>query len=199
MGPKRQTVQPRSQASPLADDILKRFQGMLDEGAFGTGVGPLQRSAGKAAEQFVNSGPTVAGSKFNLDELVSGLTAINKRQTDTSVGDLRESFGALGSRYGTPLAVGESNVRAQGNEQLLTNINQAYLQADQSDQNRRQIDLAGIQTLAGIGTQSINPFLQLGSQGILPEETTVSANPWLQFGSALVGGVSGVAAARARG
>ena len=54
-GPRVDQVQPASQATPLAEDFLKILQGQLSSGAFGTGVGPLQREAGTALRQFITA------------------------------------------------------------------------------------------------------------------------------------------------
>ena len=54
-GPRIDKVERTSQATPLAEDFLKFLQGQLSEGAFGIGVGPLQREAGTAIQQFVTS------------------------------------------------------------------------------------------------------------------------------------------------
>ena len=56
--PRIETRQPRSQATPLAEDVLGLLRKQILGGTFGEGAGSLQREAGTAIRQFVNARQT---------------------------------------------------------------------------------------------------------------------------------------------
>jgi len=179
MAPKRQEV--GSQATPLAQDILEMLRGQLAEGSFGVGVGPLQQQAGTAASQFVSS-----GGLEQLSPLIKELEKIQNRRVGEATGNLKESFGIAGSRFGTPLATGQAKLVTDLESEFSAGIGQLLL-------GQRQQQLQGIGLLQGIGQQNIAPFLGLASQGINPDVFT--QNPFLTALSALSGAAEGVAGA----
>lgn len=191
MGPKVQSVDQTNRATPLAEDFLKILQGQIDEGAFGTGVGPLQREAGTSAKQFVNSmqgAPDVntAGKVGDYSKrLIDSTTELSNRQTNRGAADLREAFGAAGTRYGSSLATGEGRYRADANMDLGNIIAQILTSQGDREQSARQFDVNANQNknaqfmnalsqLFGMGEANTAPFLGISQQGILNPETIVS-------------------------
>ena len=183
MPPKRQEV--TSQATPLAQDILKLLQGQLSEGAFGTGVGPLQREAGTASRQFVESG----GGQFDLSPLFKALEEGQGRRTEKAVGNLREGFGITGQRFGSALATGEAELRTGMGTNLEARMADITRQEFGAQQNRL---LQGISQMFWIGQGNIQPFMQLAAMGINPDVFT--ENPWMTGLKAVGGAASGAAA-----
>lgn len=195
MAPKKQEV--TTQATPLAEDILEFFRGQMAEGSFGTGAGPLQREAGTAARQFVSSGVAGRGGTagFDLSPLLAQLETIQNRRVGEATGNLREGFGIAGTRFGTPLAVGEAKLRTDLESEFGANIGE-LLRTSFEQQQQRQLfgqrqQLQGINLLQGIGQGNIAPFLQLAMAGIEPDVFT--ENPWLTFLKTMQGAGEGVA------
>ena len=110
-GPKKETVEVASQATPLAEDFLKILQGNLASGAFGTGVGPLQRESGTALRQFISALRGPGGTSEGADRLISGIEERGEARIERGAADLREQGGILGTRFGTSLATGEALFR----------------------------------------------------------------------------------------
>ena len=144
---KERRIQPGSQATPLAEDFLKMFQGQLSEGSFGTGVGPLQREAGTAARQLVNSG---GGEQFKFDPLINDLTNIFNRETDRGAAQIREGFGGMGGRFSTGLAREEGKFRRESGTDFNAMLGDMFRQSFESRQNRLQ---QGIGMLGQLGNQ----------------------------------------------
>lgn len=181
MPPKRQEV--RSQATPLADDVLSVLRGQLHSGGFGSGLGPISREAGTSARQFVTAGVGGRGGVegFDVSPLLAQLEEIQNRRTNEQVGDLRETFGITGNRFGTPLAVGEARLRSGLEADFGAQIGELLRQTFESQQQRRLAaqsqQLQGIDLLSRIGQQNIAPFIQLAALGINPDVFT--ENPFV--------------------
>ena len=197
MPPKRQEV--TSQATPLSGDILEILRGQLSSGNLGLGVGPLGREAGTAARQFVSSGVGGRGGTegFDLSPLLKQLEEIQNRRVGEQTGDLRESFGITGQRFGTALQKGEGNLRGRLEDDFLANIGNLLRQSFESQQQRTLFgqgqQLQGINLLGNIGQQNLAPFLNLAALGINPDIFT--ENPFVtggKLGAELIGAVSGV-------
>ena len=173
MGPKTKRVQPRSQATPLAEDFLRKLQGQLSSDAFGTGVGPLQREAGTAIQQYLRSLQTRTGSGDTPQtaQLISALQAGSETRANRQAADLREAFGAAGTRFGSSLATGEARLRGD----IVTGLDQTIgaIRVNQSQFDASQL-MSAIAQLYGMGQGNIAPFLQLAQLGILPEEVLAS-------------------------
>lgn len=188
MPPKKQEV--RSQATPLSEDILSLLRGQISKGELGAGVGPLQREAGTAARQFVSSG----GGRFDLSPLLGQLEEIQRRRVSESTGDLRESFGIAGTRFGTPLATGEGRLRRELETEFGAQTGE-LLRTEFGAQQQRL--LQGIELLQNLGQENLEPFLMLAQLGINPEVFT--ENPFVTALAGLAGGAQGVAAIRGGG
>ena len=189
-GPRIEKVEQTSQATPLAEDFLKILQGQIDEGSFGTGVGPLQRDAGSAIRQFVTSlqGSVEGGPSESLQRLLSGVDAGGLRRTEEGAGNLREQFGITGSRFGTPLALGEARFRAESGEGLDRTLGALGEQGRQFDIGAL---LEGIQQLFGQGQANTDLFARFAALGILSEE--IIAQPGI-FDQILSGVLQGAGA-----
>ena len=188
MAPKRQEV--TSQATPLSGDVLDILRGQIAEGSFGTGAGPLQQEAGTAMRQFVNSG----GGSFDLSPMMTQLEDIQKRRVKESTADLREGYGVMGSRYGTPMAVGEGRMREGMESNFMAQISDLLLQDFTNQQNRLQ---SGIGQLFGMGEANIQPYLQMAAMGINPDVFT--ENPWVTGIKTAAGVAEGAATAAGMG
>ncbi|MHC4315807.1 MAG: hypothetical protein ACYSW3_25470 [Planctomycetota bacterium] len=182
MGAKERTVQPVSQATPLAEDILGLMRGRIGAG----GLGPLTALQGLAGQSLANFIPLLESGQ-QTDALRAQMEAIQRQETGAQVGDLRESFGIAGSRFGTPLALGEAGLRSQlgvgfGEQQA------RILQEQQNIQNQQLLQAIG---LGGqLSAQQIAPFMQLGGMGILPTQTFFEQNPFVTA----LGGLAGLGA-----
>lgn len=164
------------------------LQGELAGGAFGTGIGPLQRESGTAIRQFVSARDNIlsgGGPSPDFQALVDSLATVNRREMNTAAGDLRESFGAQGARFGTASANAEATMRRENAQDFNAQIGTLGESARQFD---TQALLSAIGMMSQMGTQSMAPFLSLAQQGILPDEVVASPNPWLQLATAAIGG-----------
>lgn len=203
MGSSIQTVENRNLASPLSEDYIKVLQGQIDEGAFGTGVGPMQRSAGKSAQQYVRGLEERVGAGVNTESkvqdyssrLIDAERTLANRQTDREAANLREAFGAAGTRYGTTLLQGEGRFRedrAQGLDATIAQIltqqgdrEQAAREFDiTSGQNQMQMLLQGIASLFNMGEANTAEFSKFASQGIVNPDNIVTPG----LGSQLLSG-----------
>lgn len=174
-----ETRQPRSQATPLAEDVLGILRKQVTGGTFGTGFGPLQQQAGTAIQQFVNSG---AGGRFESGTLpqvrdinltpvdiasqVGTLEGIQQRSSQRALADVRETVGAQGGgRFGTGVtrAVGDT---ARDLELGFT----AQLDQLLRDQQGLQLGAqqAGVQRDLAVGNQQLSQD-QLNMQGFEQE------------------------------
>jgi len=203
-GPNVQKEEVTSQATPLAEDFLKLLQGQLSSGAFGTGVGPLQREAGTALRQFISSlqgggaggFEAPGGVSAGAGRLIEGLTAESQARTERGAADLREQGGITGTRFGSSLAQGEALFRSEAGaelNQLIGGIQEGQRQFDVSTaEGARQFDLGtllqGISQLFGQGQANLQPFQQFSALGILPEEVIVGPSTPTQ----IVTGATGI-------
>lgn len=177
LGPEVTSRQPRSQATPLAEDFLNLLRREIAGGTFGEGLPGLGRESGTAIRQFIEN----RASPENFARLAAPLTDISRRETDRSAADLREGFSIAGSRFGTPMAMGEARLRSDAGQNLDATLSNLF----QSEQGNL---LSGIGMMNQIGMQGIMPFLQMAMQGIMPEQTMIQENPFMT----LLGGLGGL-------
>ena len=178
-GPNIDHVEKTSQATPFAEDILAFLQGQLSQGAFGTGVGPLQRGAGQSIDRLVAQ---LEGGE-GVNNLLDAITSRNKTNLGESIASQKEGFGQEGSRFSSESAKGESDLRAKNQESLDVTTAQATLA------NNQQL-MAAIGQMFGMGTQSMAPFMDMARLGIVPEEIIASPSIGSQL---LSGGISAIA------
>lgn len=211
MGPNIKSVDKSNAATPVSGDILKILQGQLDEGAFGTGVGPLQRQAGTGIQQYVKSLQTRAGQGVNTEskvmdntsKLIEAVTNRSRMNENKSAGDLREAFGAAGTRYGTSLARGEGTLRAESGANLDQMIASILTDQGARQQSAREFDvnaneaagvnhnnqlMSALNAMFGQGEANTNPFFSFADKGILDPEVIASPST----GSQLLGAFSSI-------
>lgn len=177
-GPNIQREEVTSQATPLAEDFLKILQGQLSSGAFGTGVGPLQREAGTALRQFISALQGPRGVSEGSARLIEGLEASSAARTERSAADLREQGGIVGTRFGSSLAQGEALLRTESGaalDQLIGGIQETGRQFDTNAL------LQAIGQLFGQGEANIGTTERFAGLGILPEEIIVSPGTGAQI------------------
>lgn len=190
-GPKIQNVERTSQATPLAEDYLNILRGQIASGQFGLGVGPLQREAGTAARQYLLSlqqraRPNTAGELRNdTGQIIGALQKRNAADTRTQAAQLREGFGASGSRFSTEAAQGEGRLRSENQLNLDQLVASVLVDQGAREQAARQFDVgagfqldaqtqAAIESLFNQGQGNIAPFAQAASQGIVPSDVIAS-------------------------
>jgi len=173
MSAKQKTVQPKSQATPLAEDVLGFLQGQIGPEGFGP-LTALQRQAQNFLGDFLALGPE------QLSPLLGQLEGIQQRRTGEQVGDLREAFSIGGGRFGTTASIGEARLREGLEETFGAQLSQLLLA-----QQGQQITAAG--TAGTLAAQNIDPFIQLAGLGILPEEIFFEQNPFVTGLGALAG------------
>ncbi len=168
--------------------LQERRQAIIAEGTggeqFGRGVGPLQQEAGELLQQFIEGG----AGQFDLSELFTQLEEIQTRRTDEQAADLREGFGAAGSRFGTPLAVGESRLRRDLETNFAATLGELSRQEFTNQQQRLLTAIAGLQSF---GQQNVEPFFNFASQGIFPSQFAIEQNPFISLLQGLGGAAGG--------
>lgn len=160
----------RSQATPLAEDVLAQLRAEIAGGTFGAGVGPAQQGAISSAQGFIKA----RESPEQFLQLMGPLREMFNIQTEKDVAQTREGFGAAGGRLSKGLAREEGRVRNERGIAGDAAISQLFLQ----DQDRL---LQGINLLGSLGAQSLLPFLQLGGMGINPEAQIVNDSPLMSI------------------
>lgn len=187
-GPRVETVERTTGATPLAEQFLQLLQGELDTGALGTGVGPLQREAGTAIQQYVQALQQRAQEGPGASNLISAIEEGSAERTRRGAADLREGFGIAGARFGTPSALGEARFRSDVERDLAETTGRIGLEEDLAIQQLLQ---GGIAQMFGQGQAALDPFIQLAQLGILPPEVIASPGIGEQL---LSGGLSGLGA-----
>lgn len=190
MGPNIKKVDQSSQATPFAEDFLKLLQGQIS-GMLTPGAGPLQgQGIGTSPQQYDNSiarriggVDTASGVQDFTPQLIESVTAKSNLNTDRNAAQVRESLGAGGSRLGTSLAKVEGRTRNEAGVDLSQLIAQILMGQNQQVTQARQFDVQANQ-------QALAPFVNLASQGILPQEIIASPGIGSQILSGLIQGAS---------
>lgn len=210
MGPKVKRVRQRSQATPLAEDLLARIQGQLDQGTFGQGFGGLDSEAGTAIRQFMARGGAnlpairdVSGPGVNFGEMIDALETVQNRNVNRNAADLREQFGAAGTRYGTTAQQGEGRFRAEAAQDWNVQLGQLAMaldnmrRADETLGVNRDVaaanfalqggnqELQSIMQMFSMGQANLAPLFQLAAMGILPDEIIAQPGAGAQIMAAL--------------
>lgn len=175
MSAKPQVQQRTNAATPLGEDLVKMFRNQIQGGDFGTGLGPLQREAGTAIRQFVNSGgPQIP------QEMERAMKQRQTNQRDVALADLGEQFGAAGAQAGSSLALGSSDMLSR----LVPRQTEQFFQERRKRGNQQ---LQAIGQMAQMGQQNIQPILQMASQGIMAPEVFQQESPFVTGLGALSG------------
>lgn len=189
MGPKIQSVERQSQATPYSNDFLKLLQGHLS-GAFQGPTGTAGMTPGQSPQQMVNFQQKLGGintaSQYqdNSNQLMGALTARSNATTDRSAAALREGQGVLGSRFGSSAARGEGLLRSEAGlnlDQLLASV---MFENAARQQQARQFDVQA-------NLEAAAPFFQMAGLGIIPNE--IIASPGV--GQQILGGALDLGAA----
>jgi hypothetical protein len=210
--PNVQTRAQNSQASPLANDVLKMIQGQISGGTMGGGFSPLERQAGTAIQQVVNSGMSntvpvvrdIGPAGANFGKMIADLEAVHGRNVNRGAADMREQAGIAGTRYGSTLATGEGRFRAGANQDFNVQAGQMAMALDEARRADTQVgiqrDVAAGQLAQGqqdellrsimamfqMGQGAMAPIFQMAGAGILPEHLMVSPGMGPQLLSGLM-------------
>ena len=165
-GTNTEHIERGSQATPLAEDVLKQLQGELSQGAFGHGVGPAQRNSTDWLTSLLTS-MTGERGQGGIDP-TGFLDALGKRNTEfvnrqaTDQGDM---FGAGGSRFGSQVSQANTDLRRGAASDFNVTSAQSMLDAGKFNAQfglaQDQALMAGMGQLFDQGTGAINPFLQM--------------------------------------
>jgi len=179
-GTNTEHIERGSQATPLAEDVLKQLQGELSQGAFGHGVGPAQRNSTDWLTSLLTS-MTGERGQGGIDP-TGFLDALGKRNTefvDRQATDLGDTLGP-GTRFGSQTLQAATDLRRGAASDFNVTSAQSMLDAGKFNSQfglaQDQQLMAGIGQLFDQGTGAINPFLQMAQMGILPEEITQNPN-----------------------
>lgn len=179
-GTNTEHIERGSQATPLAEDVLKQLQGELSQGAFGHGVGPAQRNSTDWLTSLLTS-MTGERGQGGIDP-TGFLDALGKRNTefvDRQATDLGDTLGP-GTRFGSQTLQAATDLRRGAASDYNVTSAQSMLDAGKFNAQfglaQDQALMAGMGQLFDQGTGAINPFLQMAQMGILPEEITQSPN-----------------------
>lgn len=189
MPPKTEKVQPESQASPLAEDVLSLLQGQvaqLGQGGFAT---PLQQQAGTAIQQFLGA---QQGGPIGMDNpLIQSLNDVFQQNLATTGAQGREQFGGMGLRGSSSAGLGIG--RALGEQ---SNQQDAMLQGIIREQEnlRQQNLLQGGQALQAFDINQLASALGLAPAGIFGEQIIQSPSTFQQITQGLSGLAGGASA-----
>ena len=171
--PKVRTKQPKSQATPLSEDILGMLRGMMSQGGFGDPISSTQKAAAGGTQDFIDARKDT--DAFN--ELMGPLRKAFEVDTDRAAAGQRESLGMLGGRFSTGLAREEGRLRGERATELDAMISQMFLQ--------EQSNLLGALGLQSQQGQSfMQPFMDFGKMGIFEENMFIEDSPWDRYAGA---------------
>jgi hypothetical protein len=181
MKPNVRTKEVKSQATPLANDVLGFLQRQIQGGTFGGGFGALQQQAGTGIQQFVNSG----GGSFDRSPQIEALKKLHGFDLNKGMADLSEMFGQAGGRFGSGLAGATGDYVSKSNAEFENNIG-SLLGSDFANQQNRL--LSGLGLMGQMGESSMAPFWQMAMTGINPENVIVDPSKMQQI-SGLAAGI----------
>jgi len=185
--PNIDTKQPKSQATPLSQDVLN----LLRQAIAGGNMGAPMSATGKAAETNLSSFISDRQTPEMFNELMGPLREAFGLQTEKDVAKTREGMSMMGNRFGTPMAREEGRVRSEANINLNDQITKLFM-GEQANL------LKGIGMQGDMATSNLQPFYDFAGLGILPENQFVTDNPWMTIIRELIkagGTVAGAAAA----
>lgn len=176
MGPNIQSVDRSSQATPFAEDFLKLLQGQLST-AFAPGAGTAGMTPGTNFQQALGGINTASQLTNAAPGLIEALTNRSQATTDRDAAQLRESFGAMGGRFGSAVSRGEGQLRSESGLNLDQLVASVLMEQSGREQAARQFDVMS-------NLEAAIPFFQMAGQGIIPQE--IIASPGI--GSQLLSG-----------
>jgi hypothetical protein len=169
------TQQPKSQATPLSQDVLN----LLRQAIAGGNMGSPMSASGKEAESSLSGFIKDRQSPEMFNELMGPLREAFGLQTEKDVAKTREGMSAMGNRFGTPMLREEGRVRNEANIGLNDQISRLFL-GEQANL------LKGIGMQGDMAAQNLQPFYDFAGLGILPENQFVTDNPWMTLISELI-------------
>ena len=189
MGDKTEKIQPESQATPLAEDVLGMLQGQIaamGQGGFAT---PLQREAGSAIQQFL--GAQQGGPIGMQNPLIQALDQVFQQNLATTAAQGTEQFSGMGLRGSSGAGLGIQ--RALGEQGAQQN---AMLQGIIREQEnlRQQNLLTGGQALQQFDINQLAPALSLAPAGIFGEQIIQKPGVFSQVMQGLSGAAGGLGA-----
>ena len=176
----------KSQATPLAENVLTRLMALLSEGGLGTPIGPGQTAAAGGIQDFIGARETPE----QFLELMGPLREVFNRETGRIQAQQKETFGQIGSRFSSSLAGETGRVGRERATDLDAMISQLFLQ-DQGS----LLQALGMQQQ--FGQQALDPFLQMAGLGISPDQTIVSDSPFVTYMKLVTQGAEAAAGAAA--
>lgn len=173
-----QDKQQENQATPFAEDVLDFFRQAINSGGLSQATA-LQRNVGTGISGLIEG----EGNEFDLSPLFASLQETFELDRTRGLQEIQEQFGAAGSRFGTPIAVGSARLLEGLIPKQESILGQLAFQGHEGAQNRL-LGAFGAGTTAAAG--QLLPFLQLASQGIL--------NPQ-QRDNPIIGGIKAIGGA----
>jgi hypothetical protein len=199
IGPSQPTTGPRRIPGNLVQNqasLPGGGGGLPASGNFGSGIGQAGQAATSGIQSLVNASQQAVasgGMDPGTAALIEALTASSELATNRQAANLREAFGAAGSRFGSTLATGEARLRADAGVGLDQQIAQTLVGQQQSNVENL---VRGLSLLQQQGQINILPFLQAMGLGIAPAENIVSPSVGSQL---LAGGIDIASAFAGRG
>lgn len=178
MGPQSESVERSNVATPLSGDVIGLLRDQISQGNFGGPITPLQREAGTAARQFLNSGGGAA------DRAVADLMGVADIQRERGMADLGEQFGIAGSSLGTPASVGGARFLSEHGARTQQQASDLFMRG-------LGLDLSGIQMLNQIAQANLAPFMQMAGRGVVNPEVVATDSIFSQLLSGLGGAAQG--------
>lgn len=181
-----ETIQPKSQATPLAEDVLGLLQGQVAQLAQGGFATDLQRQAGTAIQQFL--GAQQGGPMGMSNPLIQSLDKVFQQNLASTAAQGTEQFSGMGLRGSSGAGVGIG--RALGEQ---SNQQDALLQGIIREQEnlRQQNLLQGGQALQQFDINQLASALGLAPAGIFGEQTIVKPGMFQQALQAITGAAGG--------
>lgn len=191
--PETNRMEQRTQATPLAQDVLGTLQRTLQQQGIGAPLSEGQAAAGSNLSDFINA----LQDPGRFEELAAPLQTISDRTTDRQAAELREGFTQVGGRLGSPLMRAEQRLRTENQQNFDAQLANMF----QQNQDLLLRAIGGQQQSA---IQNLAPFLELAQLGVLPdhvvkEPSTLGsiANIAAPVIGAFAGGLPGAAASAA--
>lgn len=176
MGPDVQTID--NAATPVSGNFIQQLEGALNANSLGAGIGDLGQGAEAAITRFVSTGLDRMASGSGVDQgtqqLADALTNRSNTNTNRQAADLREGFGATGTRFGSSLSDSEALLRGEAQQGLDIAIGELLTEAANRETATMGLLLSAIQEMSRQSQSNLNPFLALTQIGQAPVENVVS-------------------------
>lgn len=154
-------------------------------GSAGMGLGPLQREAGTAMRQFVQSLQDRVGAAGDFQgREFDALRTIQEQNRERATANAAEQLGRAGNVAGSA----QGFAQAQTMRELIPQQERVLAETRRAEEAQLLDAIGRLQT---IGQQNIEPFLQLASAGIVNPEVTQREHPIVTGLGALSGAASG--------